>query len=292
MHFPSVSMPVVPILRLVLIYADSAIEHIVLEEFGSPNNLRLLSFMDFESASSLETLAKAIQDSDAVLIEWDLMRAVAFGQVCTRVHDAHGFVIALVPPDDRASTALALGADTFHAQPLSAELLQAQILAHRRIWSALRIANEEDLSSKQSVISAGPVQLDLGTGELKTSIGPESEAVTLSMRQAKVMACFLRSPGQTLSREQLLTEAWGWDFDPGTNVVDVYVHYLRQVLGQFGLRSAIETVRGRGYRFTSAPQLLSPPTSGLLPEESQDVPPADAASDRAIKSGSNDHVVR
>ena len=56
---------------------------------------------------------------------------------------------------------------------------------------------------------------------------------------------FLRNVGQVLSREQLLDQVWGYDFDPGSNVVDVYVGYLRRKLGS----SAISTVRGVGYRF-------------------------------------------
>ena len=55
---------------------------------------------------------------------------------------------------------------------------------------------------------------------------------------------FLRHPGQVLSREQLLSHVWGYDFDPGSNVVDVYVGYLRRKLGT----ERIETVRGMGYR--------------------------------------------
>jgi DNA-binding response OmpR family regulator len=55
---------------------------------------------------------------------------------------------------------------------------------------------------------------------------------------------FFRHPAQVLSREQLLSNVWGYDFDPGSNVVDVYVGYLRKKLGQ----GRIKTVRGMGYR--------------------------------------------
>jgi DNA-binding response OmpR family regulator len=68
--------------------------------------------------------------------------------------------------------------------------------------------------------------------------------VELSAREFILAETFLRHPGQVLSREQLLSNVWGYDFDPGSNVVDVYVGYLRRKLG----KDVIETVRGMGYR--------------------------------------------
>ena len=68
--------------------------------------------------------------------------------------------------------------------------------------------------------------------------------VDLSAREFELAETFLRHPGQALSREQLLSRVWGYDFDPGSNVADVYVGYLRQKLGA----DRIETVRGVGYR--------------------------------------------
>jgi DNA-binding response OmpR family regulator len=68
--------------------------------------------------------------------------------------------------------------------------------------------------------------------------------VELSAREFILAETFLRPPGQVLSREQLLSNVWGYDFDPGSNVVDVYVGYLRRKLG----KDVIETVRGMGYR--------------------------------------------
>jgi DNA-binding response OmpR family regulator len=68
--------------------------------------------------------------------------------------------------------------------------------------------------------------------------------VDLSAREFALAEEFFRHPGQVLSREQLLSRVWGYDFDPGSNVVDVYVRYLRGKLGH----ECIETVRGMGYR--------------------------------------------
>jgi DNA-binding response OmpR family regulator len=68
--------------------------------------------------------------------------------------------------------------------------------------------------------------------------------VDLSAREFSLAETFLRHPGQALSREQLLSRVWGYDFDPGSNVVDVYVRYLRNKLGT----ARLATVRGVGYR--------------------------------------------
>ena len=72
--------------------------------------------------------------------------------------------------------------------------------------------------------------------------------VDLSAREFALAEAFLRNPGQVLSREQLLSRVWGYDFDPGSNVVDVYVRYLRNKLGAHHF----VTVRGMGYRLATA----------------------------------------
>jgi DNA-binding response OmpR family regulator len=69
--------------------------------------------------------------------------------------------------------------------------------------------------------------------------------IELSAREFSLAETLMRHPGQVLSREQLLSIVWGYDFDPGSNVVDVYVGYLRRKLGV----GTIDTVRGMGYRF-------------------------------------------
>jgi DNA-binding response OmpR family regulator len=70
--------------------------------------------------------------------------------------------------------------------------------------------------------------------------------VDLSAREFRMAEFFLRNVGQVLSREQLLSQVWDYDFDPASNVVDVYVGYLRKKFGA----ETIATVRGMGYRFT------------------------------------------
>jgi DNA-binding response OmpR family regulator len=92
-------------------------------------------------------------------------------------------------------------------------------------------------------MSAGGVALDLRTRRATVS----EREVELSAREFALLEFFLRHPDQVLSREQLLARVWGYDFDPGSNVVEVYVGYLRRKLGPHH----IATVRGMGYRLQS-----------------------------------------
>jgi len=100
------------------------------------------------------------------------------------------------------------------------------------------------------VLRNGDLCLDLQTRQVQAG------AVTadLSAREFALAEMFLRHPGQVLSREQLLSHVWGYDYDPGSNVVDVYVRYLRNKIG--GQR--IATVRGAGYRLVRNPRSRGP----------------------------------
>jgi DNA-binding response OmpR family regulator len=125
---------------------------------------------------------------------------------------------------------LEAGADDYVTKPFAIEELVARIRAR------LRWAEEDD-----TILKSGPVTLDLAAHRAVVDGG----SVSLSAREVALLAAFLRHPGQVLSRDQLLRLVWEVDFDPGSNVVDVYVAALRRKLGN-GL---IATVRGLGYKF-------------------------------------------
>ena len=84
--------------------------------------------------------------------------------------------------------------------------------------------------------------LDLRTRRAST----DGRTVDLTAREFTMLEVLIRHAGQVLSREQLLSHVWGYDYDPGSNVVDVYIGYLRSKLAP----DSIETVRGMGYRLT------------------------------------------
>jgi two-component system copper resistance phosphate regulon response regulator CusR len=107
-----------------------------------------------------------------------------------------------------------------------------------RIRLRLRLRGEH--APEVTVVKQADFTLDLRTR--RASVG--GRLVDLTAREFALAEMFLRHPGQVLTREQLLIHVWGFDFDPGSNVVDVYVRYLRRKLGA----DRIETVRGAGYR--------------------------------------------
>lgn len=123
------------------------------------------------------------------------------------------------------------GADDYVTKPFSFQ----EVLARVRV--RLRDAPTADTT----VLERGGISLDLRTRKA-TVDGLE---IDLSAREFSLAETLMQHPGQVLSREQLLSQVWGYDFDPGSNVVDVYVGYLRKKLGS----DRIETVRGMGYRF-------------------------------------------
>ncbi|MEP7763561.1 response regulator transcription factor [Sanguibacter sp. 25GB23B1] len=128
------------------------------------------------------------------------------------------------------------GADDYMAKPFRFEELLARI--------RLRLRSENETGTESNELVHGGLSLDLRTRRARVS---GKYDVELSAREFGLAEAFLRNAEQVLSREQLLSMVWGYDFDPGSNVVDVYVRYLRNKLGA----ERFVTVRGMGYRLVA-----------------------------------------
>lgn len=144
-------------------------------------------------------------------------------------------VIILTARDDTIDKVAGLrgGADDYVTKPFSFEELLARIEARLRPQASQEIGTA-------MILKTSDVILDLRSRKAQVN----NLHVELSAREFIMAEVFFRHPGQVMSRQQLLDLVWGYDYDPGSNIVDVYVGYLRKKLGS----QLIETVRGMGYR--------------------------------------------
>jgi DNA-binding response OmpR family regulator len=177
--------------------------------------------------------------SDLMLLDIGLPGLDGF-EVLRRLREAGSTlpVVILTARDSAADTVAGLegGANDYVAKPFRFDELLARV--------RVRLQDARAASAELTVLRHGDLELDLRTRRIAVA----GREVDLSAREFSLAEEFLRHPEQVLSREQLLSRVWGMDFDPGSNVVDVYVRYLRRKIGA----TRLETVRGMGYRLTAS----------------------------------------
>jgi two-component system, OmpR family, copper resistance phosphate regulon response regulator CusR len=196
--------------------------------------LRSSGYTTVAVGSGPDALALARDDSFDLLL-LDLGLPGMDGQAvleAMRSRGEHMPVIILTAREGVDDTVAGLegGANDYMTKPFRFEELLARV----------RLRLRDGLVPEATILEAGGIRLDLRAR--RASVG--DRLVELTAREFALTEVLLRHPGQVLSREQLLSHVWGYDFDPGSNVVDVYIRYLRRKLGP----DVIETVRGMGYR--------------------------------------------
>jgi len=183
-------------------------------------------------------LVEATEGIEALILDLGLPDMSGL-EVARRVRkDGRDVTILMLTARDTVNdrvTGLDAGADDYLVKPFAYEELSARLraLARRLEPGARRV---------DPVLAAGPIALD----ERSRRVTVAGKSVELSPREFSLLECFLRHPGQSLTRDQLLDQAWPFSVAVTPNAVDAYVHYLRSKLGEAG--RWIETVRGVGYR--------------------------------------------
>ncbi|MBA2362117.1 MAG: response regulator transcription factor [Chloroflexia bacterium] len=220
-------------MRILLIEDDPAIVR-VLERGLRAHGYQVVSAENGEDGALLAS------DEDVELVLLDISLPGRDGhQVLASIRARHpGLpILMLTARDDLESKVRALrsGADDYLTKPFAFEELRARIHALTR-----RVDQ-----SRSSQIQAGNLRIDL----VARRAWRGDQLLELSGREFSLLEYFLRHSGQLLSRQQILAAVWDYSFDPESNVVDVYVRYLRMKTDAPGLPSLITTVRGAGYRF-------------------------------------------
>jgi DNA-binding response OmpR family regulator len=175
---------------------------------------------------------------DALVLDLQLPRLSGM-EVCRRLRD-DGNAVPIIMLTARGTVAdriegLDVGADDYLPKPFSLAELQARLRAlHRRG------------KVEPEVLRAGPLELDTSARELRVN----GTSVELTGTELALLEYLMRNPGVVLSRDQLREQVWGDGFEPASNVVDIYVHYVRRKLKKAGAdHDPIRTVRGLGYAF-------------------------------------------
>ncbi len=183
-------------------------------------------------------LAAATDGIEAVILDIGLPDMSGLDVAARLRRDGHELAILMLTARDTVHDRVAgldAGADDYLVKPFAYEELAARLRAlARRAESGAR--------RPDPVLAAGPIALD----ERSRRVTVDGRPVDLSPREFSLLECFLRHPGQSLTRDQLLDQAWPFSVAVTPNAVDAYVHYLRTKLG--GAGTWIQTVRGVGYR--------------------------------------------
>lgn len=189
-----------------------------------------------------EAALESVEAGGVDLLVLDLGLGDMDGFEVLRYLRAEGYELPVIVLTARSSvtdtvTGLESGADDYMAKPFRFEELLARVRLRLRSQPAT-------VAARGNVLVHGRLQLDLRTRRMRVG----DAEVDLSAREFALAETFMRNPGDVLTRERLLSEVWGYDFDPGSNVVDVYVRYLRRKLGA----EHFDTIRGVGYRLVDA----------------------------------------
>lgn len=196
--------------------------------------------------------------ADALLIEWVFDEAPVLNTLCFHVRknvQTPIFMVHMGGPET-AAACIAAGADDVVAFPLHLPYVQAKILSYRRLVKAAQEAtllfpgSPDGPRPSPNVRNVGPLHLDLTAHRFYIY----DTEVALTPREFALLGYLIANVDILCTRDQILDAVWGINFDTGTNMVDVYMYFLRKKLEAHGLKEMLQTVRGHGYRLVPPEQ--------------------------------------
>lgn len=197
---------------------------------------------DVQTATSGAQGLQMAQDAvpDVLILDWMIPDLDGL-EICRRVREAADVPILMLTARDAVEdrvTGLEAGADDYLVKPFALEELVARIRALLR-----RRRHEAAAMQPNEVLRYGDLVLDSAAREVRRAGQP----ITLSTTEFELLRLFMLNPRRVLPRELIMERVWGYDFEGESNVLEVYVGYLRRKLEQGGRSRLIHTVRGVGY---------------------------------------------
>lgn len=240
-------------LSVCLVSSDPVIESTVRMICAAPHRVERFEQHDLvtEAARLSENALGIVRHaalSDVVLIEWNLDQAPEINNLCYHIRKQLVCPVVVVCPNGGESFVggLAAGADYVLAFPFSVALVQAVILSWKRLMVAVG-AEPTGLTARR-ILTHGPLVLDVTAHRFSV----RKTDVELTPREFALLQYLMERPDRVCTREDIQDGVWGIQFDTGTNMVDVYMYFLRRKLAAHGVTDLITTIRGHGYRLESA----------------------------------------
>ena len=225
--------------------------HIQIFDFEGLVNAKL------ELSEKGHQVVEAAQNADGILVAWQLDKAPIINTLGYHVREAlAGPLIALCGANQYDKiAALAAGADDAIMLPVYLPLVQAIVISYRRLTKASQVTDivapgAMDLSpitSSKEVLNVGSLRLDARSRRFFV----DGKEVILTYREYALLYYLMLHVDEALPRDQILNDVWGLNFETGTNMVDVYMYFLRRKLEVHGMKGIIETIRGFGYRLST-----------------------------------------
>ena len=190
-------------------------------------------------------LQRALEGAPDLLV-LDLMLPELSGiEVCRRLrHESDVPIIMLTAKDDVSDKVMGLdmGADDYVTKPFAIE----ELLARIRVAMKKRRARDAAPAPVPEMLTAGPVTLDLDSWQAKV----RGETVPLTRKEFDTLKYLMEHAGKAVTRDQLMNEVWGYDYIGDSNIVDVYIRYLRHKIDDTYQIKTIHTIRSVGYLFS------------------------------------------